>query len=125
MTFWGDLMEPKPQRPIKRSPVTKGRLAAIFLFIFLSILPYQALAQSSFRFIAWGDTKTATATLQALSPQAKALDPNFYLYMGDLVESGFNQADTDVWKSALNGGTGNGTFDPDPIPASPAGTTTG
>ena len=68
---------------------------------------------SSFRFIVWADTKTGTADLTTESNQAKALNPppNFTIYSGDLVDSGFAAGPMATWKTAMNGGTNNGMFD--------------
>ena len=68
---------------------------------------------SSFRFIVWADTKTGTADFTTESNQAKALKPppNFTIYSGDLVESGFAAGPMATWKTAINGGTNNGMFD--------------
>jgi hypothetical protein len=68
-------------------------------------------AGNGFRFVSWGDTKSATSVLNALSPRAKALSPLFTIYNGDLVESGFAAGPMAVWKDALNGGTNNGVYD--------------
>ena len=56
-----------------------------------------------FRFIAWGDTKSARSSLSALSDQATLLDPAFTIYAGDLEEAGFTQSGMDLWKQAMNG----------------------
>ena len=68
---------------------------------------------SSFRFLVWADTKTGTADFTTESNQAKALNPppNFTIYSGDLVESGFAAGPMATWKTAINGGTNNGMFD--------------
>ena len=68
---------------------------------------------SSFRFIVWADTKTGTADFTTESNQVKALNPppNFTIYSGDLVESGFAAGPMATWKTAMNGGTNNGMFD--------------
>jgi hypothetical protein len=68
---------------------------------------------SSFRFIVWADTKTGTADFTTESNQAKALNPppNFTIYSGDLVESGFAAGPMATWKTAMNGGTNNGMLD--------------
>ena len=64
-----------------------------------------------FRFVAWGDTKSATSALAALSLGVKALQPRFNLYCGDLVPNGFTTSTGTTWKNAVNGGSGNGMFD--------------
>jgi hypothetical protein len=68
---------------------------------------------SGFRFLVWADTKTGTADFTTESNQAKALNPppNFTIYSGDLVESGFAAGPMATWKTAINGGTNNGMFD--------------
>jgi acid phosphatase type 7 len=62
-----------------------------------------------FRFISWGDTKSATSVLTALSNQAIALKPAFSLYSGDMVSTWSDSA-MDTWKNAIDGGKANGLF---------------
>jgi hypothetical protein len=64
-----------------------------------------------FRFVSWGDTKSGTASLTAQSLQARALNPVFTIYCGDLQEVGFDSASIGTWRSALNGGANNGMFE--------------
>lgn len=88
--------------------------AAVFSLFYLSIFPtiYRpTYAQSPIRFIAWGDTKSDTNVLQNLSAQAKALNPSWTIYAGDLESSGFTSAGMNIWKAALNGGVNNGMYD--------------
>ncbi|MBI5479663.1 MAG: metallophosphoesterase [Deltaproteobacteria bacterium] len=66
---------------------------------------------TAFRFVAWGDTKSGTSVLIDLSTQAKAFNPAFTLYAGDLVSSGFPTSSADAWKTAVNGASSNGMFD--------------
>jgi hypothetical protein len=68
---------------------------------------------TSFRFIVWADTKSGTADFTTESNQVKALNPppNFTIYSGDLVDSGFAAGPMANWKTAINGGTNNGMFD--------------
>ena len=89
---------------------TRLIFSAIFIFytFFLAVLP--ASAQTVFKFVAWGDTKGDTQTLTNLSNQAKALNPVFTIYAGDLETAGFTAAGMNVWKNALNGGVNNGLF---------------
>lgn len=61
-----------------------------------------------FRFVAWGDTKTGTETLAALSNQAKLFNPAFTLYLGDLEGDGFTLNGITAWTNAINGGNGSG-----------------
>ena len=86
----------------------------LFLFLILNscflILATPVSAQTSFRFIAWGDTKSDVNVLKNLSVQVKALNPKFTIYGGDLESSGFTQSGMDTWKNALNGGANNGMF---------------
>lgn len=93
----------------------KSYVKIIFVFLvslFLNLAWVKpALAQSSFRFVAWGDTKNDTNTLKNLSTQIKnAINPAFTLYAGDLQDSGWTSG-IETWKTALNGGTNNGLFD--------------
>src|SRR3989338_7828180 len=83
-------------------------LATSFFFL-LSI--GSIYAQRPIRFIAWGGTISDTNVLQNLSVQAKALNPSWTIYAGDLESSGFSSAGMNVWKAALNGGVNNGMFD--------------
>lgn len=76
---------------------------AILMGISANALPVQA----AFKFVAWGDTKTATSILQSLSTQVISLNPVFTLYAGDAVDS-WSQANFDLWINALNGGNNNG-----------------
>jgi len=67
---------------------------------------------SSFRFVAWGDTKSGGLTgLATLSNQAILLNPAFTIFSGDLEEAGFTQVGMDAWKAAVNGNVNNGMFD--------------
>lgn len=58
---------------------------------------------SAFRFAAWADTKSGTATLSSISKQAWPLNPKFVLYPGDLCDSGPDATCFQTWKTALNG----------------------
>ncbi|MCC6752095.1 MAG: metallophosphoesterase [Deltaproteobacteria bacterium] len=69
-----------------------------------------APASGSFRFIAWGDTKSGTSTLSALSNQALALNPKFTIYAGDMIST-WSDAAMDKWRTAANGDKSNGIFD--------------
>src|SRR3990167_5791138 len=87
----------------------------VFFLLALSVaegfFPSPVSAQiPSFKFIAWGDTKSDINVLKNLSIQAKTLNPQFTIYAGDLESSGFTQSGMDTWKNALNGGTNNGIF---------------
>jgi len=86
-------------------------VGSVVLFLLLCMIPCQAAAQASFRFISWADTKDNTSVLTSLSNQAMSLSPAFTIYSGDLCNSGFTQSCMDVWKNALNGGANNGMFD--------------
>ncbi len=81
-------------------------LGVILLGINLA-LPSKVLA---FRFVSWGDTKGGTSGLAAISQQAKALNPAFTIYTGDLESDGSTANGLAVWERALNGGSspGNG-----------------
>lgn len=81
---------------------------SIFLFALFLIFPQKAYA---FTFVAWGDNKTETDVLKALSVQVKSLNPNFTIFSGDLEENGFTQVGADAWKNAVDGGSDNGIFD--------------
>lgn len=97
---------------IKPSSITIELIATTVLFYISSLMPYQAVAQtSSFRFVSWADTKTALSVLASLSNQAKLLNPDFTIYEGDLCDSGFTVSCMDAWKSAINGDSNNGMFD--------------
>lgn len=63
---------------------------------------------NTFRFVAWGDTKSGTDVLAALSNQARQLNPAFTLYLGDLEEDGFTSDGITAWADAINGRNGNG-----------------
>jgi len=82
----------------------------IFLLAFLFYIRF-AHPASAFQFVAWGDTKSDTGVLTALSKQAKTLNPDFTLYAGDLESSGFTTAGMNTWKNAINGSVNNGLFD--------------
>ncbi len=64
-----------------------------------------AAAATSFRFVSWADTKTATQVLSDLSDQVTVLSPApaFTIYPGDLENSGFTQTGMDAWRTAING----------------------
>jgi hypothetical protein len=79
------------------------------LLNFVSIAPVSA--QTSFKFVAFGDTKSDTDVLENLSVQIQStINPAFTLFAGDLESSGFSTA-IEGWKTALNGATNNGLFD--------------
>src|SRR3989344_2364097 len=65
---------------------------------------------NAFLFISWGDTKSGTSTLSSESNQAKALNPKFTIYAGDLVGSWSTSA-MNNWVTAINGNSGNGMKD--------------
>lgn len=84
--------------------------------LILATLSTGAQAQSSFRFVSWADTKSATADLSELSDQAALLAPDLTIYQGDLESSGFTLSGMNAWKEAMDGQlTGstapNGMFD--------------
>ncbi len=71
---------------------------------------------SSFKFVAWGDTKTARSILSQISDEAVLLDPVFTIYAGDLESNGFTTSGMNLWKDAMNGeltgdSSPNGMFD--------------
>ena len=81
-------------------------------FEFLPGFCSSASAQSSsFRFLAWADTKSGTAALTNESKQAIALNPVFSIYPGDVCNSGPDASCFATWKTALNGGGTNTMFD--------------
>src|SRR3989344_5987476 len=87
----------------------------LLLFGLISIIFYLFFASSSvnaqaFRFVSWGDTKIGTSTLSGESNQAKALNPKFTIYAGDLVSSWSIPA-IEAWVVAVNGGNNNGMRD--------------
>lgn len=85
---------------------------AILCILLLTITPIMASASTGdFRFIAWADTKSGTATLTSESILVNGLNPNFTIYPGDLCESGPDATNFPVWKNALNGGGTNDLFD--------------
>lgn len=63
----------------------------------------RAEAATSFRFVGWADTKSATEDLSTLSDQAVQLNPDFTIYPGDLESSGFTSSGMAGWKEAMNG----------------------
>jgi len=63
-----------------------------------------------FRFISWGDTKSARDDLAALSNQAVILEPTFTIFEGDLESDGFTLDGMNLWKNAMNGYVDNGMF---------------
>jgi hypothetical protein len=76
----------------------------------------QAHAASSFRFVAWADTKTNTEDLSRLSDQVTSLGPAFTIFPGDLEDDGFTASGMANWKKAINGqltgeSASNGMFD--------------
>ena len=91
---------------------TTGLVVLTVAFCVCSSASYQAFADSSsFRFVSWGDTRTALSVLASLSNQADSLNPTFTIYAGDLCESGFTVSCMDAWKNAMNGYSDNGMFD--------------
>jgi hypothetical protein len=84
-------------------------LISVILFASAQLKPVKA--QNSFTFIAWGDTRSGTSYLAAMSNHAKdTFNPAFTIYSGDLVDS---FSGIGAWKDAINGGSssGNGMFD--------------
>jgi len=84
---------------------------AILCLLFLSSAVNPKLANADFRFVAWGDTKDGFPALQPLAPKVVAQNPVFTIFAGDLELNGFTTTGMNVWKNAINGGTGNGLFD--------------
>jgi len=73
--------------------------------------PSDCCSSSKFMFVSWADTKSARDVLAALSVQAKALNPKFTLYPGDLCDSFSTSCIQNDWKNAMNGYVNNGMFD--------------
>jgi hypothetical protein len=67
-------------------------------------------ATDAFRFVSWGDTKSARDELAALSNQAALLNPTFTIYEGDLESDGFTLSGMNAWRDAMNGYSDNGMF---------------
>jgi hypothetical protein len=78
---------------------------AIILLTLLSLLILQRKVEAapSFRFVSWGDTKSGTQILSALSDQAVLLNPALTIYTGDLEDSGPTPSGMENWKAAING----------------------
>ncbi len=101
------------------------QLLVSFLLVFILIPNQHAVSQARkafylplvqrttapFTFISWSDTKNGTAALTTLSKQARALQPAFTIFAGDLEPSGFSKTEITAWKTAMNGGANNGMFD--------------
>jgi len=83
-------------------------LSFIILNSLFLILASPVSAQNTFKFVAWGDTKSDTNVLKSLSSQIKTLNPKFTIFAGDLESSGFTQGGMDAWKNAINAGVNNG-----------------
>lgn len=66
---------------------------------------------TTFKFTAFSDTKTGTATLAKLSPQIYAKNPVFGLFPGDVCDAGPNSSCFATWKKAINGNNTNNLFD--------------
>ena len=98
MNRWNNLFE--------KNCVFAFSTAIITLGLFSIIFPTKAFA--GFRFIAWGDTKSGTATLTRLSNQAKSLNPIFTIYSGDAISSGSALSSYQTFGNAANGGSSNG-----------------
>jgi Calcineurin-like phosphoesterase len=64
---------------------------------------------SSFRFLAWGDSRDYPSVLASLSNQAVALKPAFTVYTGDAESNGFTVSGADAFISAIDGYASNGT----------------
>jgi len=73
------------------------------------VKPDGTVPTSSFRFISWADTKSATSVLSSLSNQAVPLKPAFTIFPGDMVNS-WSDSLMSTWKSAMDGGKSNGMF---------------
>ena len=88
---------------LKLGLVTGGLAVLLALFI-----PHNGVyAQSSFRFVSWGDTKSGTSTLVAESNQLKTLNPNFTIYNGDLCDS-WSTTCIQNWMRYADGNSNNG-----------------
>ena len=76
----------------------------LFYFLLINANNFEVFAQntSTFRFLAWGDTKSAVRILSELSDQAVLHNPIFTIYTGDLEELGFTEIGIEKWKRALN-----------------------
>lgn len=97
------------------------KLSSIFIFVFFFLIfssfSSTVFAQTSFRFVSWGDTKSDRSTLSTLSNQVVNLElnPSFTIYEGDLENDGFTLDGMNLWKYAMDGdesgATSNGMFD--------------
>lgn len=90
---------------------TRFLIAAICLMALL-----MADAATAFRFVAWADTKSGTATLKTESELVNGLNPAFTIYPGDLCDCTSTNNPTcfsndySTWKTAFNGGGTNNLF---------------
>ncbi len=84
---------------------------SIYIFVTLFSLFFTFSTKTmAWRFVAWGDTKTGTATLTSLSPQVVNLNPVFTIYAGDSVDSWGSSVVSNNFNNftkAINGGPAN------------------
>lgn len=79
-------------------------------YIFLQTV-YLARAETTFRFISWGDAQDNGANLPSTSNQAASLNPNFTIFNGDLEQDGVRPEQMAIEIAAMNGGgSNNGMF---------------
>jgi len=82
-------------------------VSIVFAFAIFLGSSGQVLAQASFRFVSWADTRPHLAEFRELSNFALTLNPDFTIYPGDLVDS-VSKLSLTRWWEALDGGKGNG-----------------
>jgi len=79
-------------------------LILIIILCGVLFLTKNSLAES-FSFVAWTDTNGDISTLSSLSPKAKAMNPAFSIFIGDLENYGVNSTEMTNWIGAMNSGS--------------------
>jgi hypothetical protein len=89
---------------IKKSPgPLSASLVAVLLVVFAVAFETQSSAQTSFRFVSWGDAQDEGATLPATSDQAVTANPAFTIFNGDAETDGFRAVDMNLFVDAVDG----------------------
>jgi hypothetical protein len=82
----------------------KNILFAIFCLSIFFSFAITATEAASFTFISWTDTNGHIDTLSSLSPKAKAMNPSFSIFEGDLEDDGADSTEMNDWIGAMNKG---------------------
>jgi hypothetical protein len=79
-------------------------------FTALVLLAGHGWSETPFRFVVWNDSASGTQYVSAISAQIRQLSvqPSFSIFPGDIYETGYNPADAEALRWAMDGGRSNG-----------------